>query len=152
MNQSEALTLAAEMLERVAPGRNYDAREFYNRLRDIKATISPSLGDEMVDKATTKNEGIPRPTLATWPRTAILDGEEFCEVERRAIEGRDLLLMESYRDGGEAPWVIIDASTNETVLYEAPNGFQDYFDDEARSANPRGVGPLAAVPKLREQN
>ena len=39
MNQSEALTLAVEMLERVATGRNYDTREFYDRLRDIKATI-----------------------------------------------------------------------------------------------------------------
>jgi len=32
--------------------------------------------------------------------------------------------MESCRDGGEAPGVIIDASTNETVLYEAPNDFR----------------------------
>jgi hypothetical protein len=126
MNQSEALTLAVEMLERVAPGSNYDTREFYDRLREIKATISPSLGRKMVDKASTENEALPKPTLASWPRTAILDGEEFCEIERRTIRGRDLILMESCRDGGEAPGVIIDASTNETVLYEAPNGFQDY--------------------------
>ena len=126
MDQSEALTLAVEMLERVAPGRNYDTREFYDRLRDIKATISPSLGHEMVDKIAAESGASPKSTLATWPRTAILDGEEFCEIERRTIEGRDLILMESCRDGGEAPGVIIDASTNETVLYEAPNGFRDY--------------------------
>jgi hypothetical protein len=126
MNQSEALALAVEMLERVAPGRNYDNREFYDRLRDIKATISPSLDHEMGDRAAAENDAPPKPTLAPWPRTAILDGEEFCEIERRLIEGRDLILMESCRDGGEAPGVIIDASTNETVLYEAPNGFRDY--------------------------
>ncbi len=126
MNQSEALTLAVEMLERVAPGRNYDTREFYDRLRDIKATISPSLGRELVGKDAAENVAPPKPTLAPWPRTAILDGEEFCEIERRTVEGRDLILMESCRDGDEAPGVIIDASTNETVLYEAPNGFQDY--------------------------
>ena len=107
MNQSEALTLAVQMLERVAPGRNYETREFYDRLRDIKATMSPS-------------------PLRPWPRTAIVDGEEFCEIDRRTIEGRDLILMESCRDGGEAPEIIVDASTNETVLDEACNGFRDY--------------------------
>ena len=151
MNQSEALTLAVEMLERVAPGSNYDTREFYDRLREIKATISPSLGRKMVDKASTENEALPKPTLASWPRTAILDGEEFCEIERRTIKGRDLILMESCRDGGEAPGVIIDASTNETVLYEATNGFRDYFDDEKSAANLPGVASLAAIPELREQ-
>jgi hypothetical protein len=132
MNQSEALTLAVEMLERVAPGRNYDTREFYDRLRDIKATISPSLGREMVDEAATASEAPPRLTMALWPRTAILDGEEFCEIERRTIEGRDLILMESCRDGGEAPGAIIDARTNEVVLFEAPNGFRDYRESLSR--------------------
>ena len=108
MNQAEALTLAVEMLERVAPGRNYDPREFHNKLRDIKATISPS-------------------PLCSWPKTAIVDGEEFCEIDRRTIKGRELILMESCRDGGEAPAIIVDARTNETVLHEACNGFQDYL-------------------------
>lgn len=126
MNQSEALALAVEMLERVAPGRNYDTREFYDRLLDIKAAISPSLGHEMVEEAAAENGAPPKPTLSAWPRTAILGGEEFCEIDRRVIEGRELILMESCRDGGEAPGAIIDANTNETVLYEAPNGFRDY--------------------------
>ena len=104
MNQSEALALAVEMLERVAPGRNYDTREFYDRLLDIKAAISPSLGHEMVEEAAAENGAPPKPTLsALRPRTAILGGEEFCEIDRRVIEGRELILMESCRDGGEAP-------------------------------------------------
>jgi hypothetical protein len=48
MNQSEALNLAIEMLERVAPGTNFDTREYYDNLRDIKATISPDRPNPMI--------------------------------------------------------------------------------------------------------
>ena len=114
MNQTEALNLAVEMLERVAPGHNYDTREFHENLRTIKATISPA-------------EQAP----AFSPKTAIVQGEEFCEIERTTIEGRDLILMESCRDGGEAPTIIVDADTYEIVMDEVYNGFQDYCHEES---------------------
>ena len=117
MNQNEALNLAVEMLERVAPGRNYENREFYEKLRDIKATISPA-----------------KPTSVTWPRTAIVDGEEFYEIGQEAFEGKVLVLMESCRDGGEAPAIIVDADTHEVVIDEVYNGFQDYRDEQAAAS------------------
>jgi hypothetical protein len=113
MNQSEALNLAVEMLERVAPGTNYETRDFYEKLSNIKATISPV-----------------KPSSSSWPRTAIVDGEEFYEIGRQTIEGRELLLMESCRDGGEAPAIIVDANTHEVLLDEVYNGFQDYRKEE----------------------
>jgi hypothetical protein len=70
---------------------------------------------------------MPKSKQASWPRTAIICGEEFCEIAQQTFEGRDLILMESCRDGGEAPAVIVDASTNEIVVDEACNGFQDYL-------------------------
>ncbi|MGO9324656.1 MAG: hypothetical protein ACLP07_08855 [Terracidiphilus sp.] len=127
MNQSEALSLAVEMLERVAPGSNYDARVFLEKLREIKATISPA---ESVPKTFSPREKVTGSTsnssLVPWPRTVIVGGEEFCEIGRRTINGRELILMESCRDGGEAPAIIVDAATNETMLDEVCNGFYDY--------------------------
>lgn len=127
MNQSEALSQAIEMLERVAPGRNYDAREFHEKLREIKATISPVVSSprmpgerERATHATLNSSSIPQ------PKTAIVDGEEFCEIDRRTIDGRELILMESCRDGGEAPTIIVDAATGETVSDEVYNGFRGY--------------------------
>jgi hypothetical protein len=136
MNQSEALSLAIEMLERVAPGVNYDANEFYEQLRDIKATILPG-GPKAVDPGSAGTGA--RPDAAAeassardfWPRTVIVCGEEFYEIDRQTIEGRNLILMESCRDGGEAPAVIVDADTHEVVIDEADNGFQDYRDERA---------------------
>jgi hypothetical protein len=140
MNQSEALSLAVEMLERVAPGTNYDTREFYERLRDIKATIPPADPDpKNIDLVREGAKAPPKPAPAPWPRTAILDGEEFCEVDRRMIEGRELILMESCRDGSEAPAIIVDANTNETVLEEACNGFEDYLGEAAFSSQAGGA-------------
>jgi hypothetical protein len=118
MKQTEALNLAIEMLERVAPGRNYGTREFYDRLRDIKSTVLPATNADPTKRASTH-----------WPKTSIVDGEEFCEIDRKTVKGRNLILMESCRDGGEAPAIIIDADTNETVLDEVNNGFQDYCDE-----------------------
>jgi hypothetical protein len=60
---------------------------------------------------------------------AICAGEEFYEVDRQTIEGRELILMESCRDGAEAPGIIVDAISNEIVLDEANDGFQDYIDE-----------------------
>jgi hypothetical protein len=37
--------------------------------------------------------------------------------------------MESCRDGAEAPGIIVDAISNEIVLDEANDGFQDYIDE-----------------------
>lgn len=116
MNQTESLNLAVEMLERVAPGINYNTREFYENLRGIKATISPA-------------EQAPVPS----PKTAIVQGEEYCEIGRKTIKGRDLILMESCRDGGEAPAIIVDADTHEIVVEEVCNGFQGYCEDESRN-------------------
>jgi len=104
MNQSEALTLAVEMLERVAPGSNYDTREFYDRLREIRRRSRPASAAKMVDKASTENEALPKPTLASWPRTAILDGEEFCEIERRTIRGRDFDIDGELPRWRRSPW------------------------------------------------
>jgi hypothetical protein len=136
MNQSEALSLAVEMLERVAPGSNYDAREFYEKLDSIKATIlpdKPNTVDQRPTGARARQDAGPEPSPTThlWPRTVIVDGEEFYEIDRRSIAGRNLLLMESSRDGGEAPAVIVDADTHEVVIYEANNGFEDYRDERA---------------------
>ncbi len=135
MNQSEDLSLAVEMLERVAPGSNYDTREFYEKLRSIKATIlpgKPNTFDPSPTGAGTKQDARPEPSPATvWPWTAIVDGEEFYEIDRRTIAGRNLVLMESCRDGGEAPAVIVDADTQEIVIDEANNGFKDYRDERA---------------------
>jgi hypothetical protein len=61
-----------------------------------------------------------------WPRTAIAHGEEFFEINRQMVNGRDLILMESCRDGGEAHAIIVDAATGETVSDEVYNGFRDY--------------------------
>ncbi len=135
MNQSEALIQAVEMLERVAPGRNYDTREFYEKLRGIKEAIlpdDPNAVEPGLAGAGTRRDSAaePSPAPLTWPRTAIVDGEEFCEIDRQTIEGRNLLLMESSRDGGEAPAVIVDADTQEVVIGEAYNGFQDYRDEQ----------------------
>jgi hypothetical protein len=116
MNRSEALDLAIEMLERVAPGRNYETRDFYEKLHEIKSTILPD---------TTNN-----PAPGRWPRTAIVCGEEFYEVGQRTTEGRDLLLLESNRDGSEAPAIIVDAKTHEIVMDEVYNGFRDYRDEQ----------------------
>jgi hypothetical protein len=127
MNQSEALSQAIEMLERVAPGRNYDAREFYKKLSQIKSTITPAESDPKTLRGSKKvTDAALNLSLAPWPRTAIVDGEEFCEIERRTINGRDLILMESCRDGGEAPAIMVDAGTNETVSDEVYNGFHGY--------------------------
>jgi len=135
MNQSEALSQAVEMLERVAPGRNYDAKEFYEKLRGIKAAILPEIPNAVY--ATLAGAGIMRESAAerssapvTWPRTVIVDGEEFYEIDRQTIEGRNLLLMASSRDGGEAPAVIVDADTHRVIIDEAFNGFQDYRDEQ----------------------
>jgi hypothetical protein len=114
MNQSKALILAVEMLERVAPGKNYDTPDFYGKLRSIKAAIPPCSSSS-----------------APWPRTAIVGGEEFFEVAQQAIEGRTLMLMESSRDGGEAPAIIVDAGTHEVVMDEVYNGFLDYREEGA---------------------
>jgi hypothetical protein len=127
MNQSEALSQAIEMLERVAPGRDYNAREFYEKLRQIKATIAPAeFGPKTLGGRKKVADAALIPSLAPWPRTAIVDGEEFCEIDRRTIDGRDLILMESCRDGSEAPAIMVDAGTNETVSDEVYNGFHDY--------------------------
>ena len=126
MNQSEALGLAIEMLERVAPGRNYDAREFYERLREIKAILPTESGPETLGPSGTVADTTSNSSLVPWLRTAILDGEEFIQIDRRTINGRDLILMESCRDGSEAPAIIVDAGTNETVLDEVYDGFHGY--------------------------
>jgi hypothetical protein len=112
MNQYEALTLAVEMLERVAPGRNFGTRAFYEQLSDIKRTIEPV-----------------SPSSVAWPRTAIVDGEEFYEICQQTIGGKNLVLLESSRDGGEAPAIIVDADTREVVMDEVYNGFQDYLEE-----------------------
>jgi hypothetical protein len=114
MNQTEALKLAVEMLDRIAPGSNYNTREFYENLRCIKATIAPA-----------------EQTPASSPQTAIAQGEEYCEIGRKTINGRNLILMESCRDGGEAPAMIVDADTHEIVMEEVYNGFQDYCHEES---------------------
>lgn len=135
MNQSEALSQAVEMLERVAPGRNYDATEFFEKLREIKASFLPEnpnavdaslAGAGIMEESTAERS----PTPVNWPRTVIVDGEEFFEIDRQTIDGRNLLLMESSRDGGEAPAVIIDADTHLVVIGEAFNGFQDYREEQ----------------------
>lgn len=127
MNQSEALNLAVEMLERVAPGRNYDAREFYERLREIKATISPTgSGPKTLSPSEEVANTTSNSSSVQWPRTAIADGEEFFEIDRQTIDGRGLILMESCRDGKEAPAIIVDASTNEIVVEEAYDGFHGF--------------------------
>jgi len=59
------------MLERVAPGSNYDTREFYDRLREIKATISPSLGRKMVDKASDRKRSTAETYAGLLAETAI---------------------------------------------------------------------------------
>jgi hypothetical protein len=127
MNQSEALILAIEMLERVAPGSNYDAHEFHEKLREIKATISPA---EPGPKTPGRRERVAiaksDSSLIPWPRVAVVSGEEYSEIGRRTIDGRELILMESCRDGSEAPAIIVDAVTNETILDEVWNGFLDY--------------------------
>lgn len=136
MNQSEALSLAVEMLERVAPGINFDDNEFYEQLRDIKATILPD-SPKTIDTGSAAAGGPQvaereeRPARQSWPRAVIVGGEEFCEIGRRTIEGRNLILMESCRDGGEAPAVIVDADTNEVVIDEADSGFRTYRDERA---------------------
>ncbi len=109
MNQAEALSQAIDMLENVAPGSQYNAHEFYERLRNIKAAISPA--EQAQDPS---------------PRTAIVGGEEYCEIDRKTINDRDLILMESCRDGGEAPAIIADANTREVLMEEVYNGFHDY--------------------------
>jgi hypothetical protein len=127
VNQSEALSLAIEMLERVAPGRNYDAREFYERLREIKATISPTgSGPKTPGPSENVANTASNSSSVQWPRTAIVGGEEFFEIDRQMIDGRGLILMESCRDGSEAPAIIVDASTNEMVVEEAYDGFHAY--------------------------
>jgi hypothetical protein len=127
MNQSEALSQAVEMLERVAPGRNYDRREFYERLSEIKATVSQmGSGPAKQRPSEMVADTSPSFSLVQWPRTTIEDGEEFFEIDRQTIDGRELILMESCRDGSEAPAIMVDASTNETVLDEVYNGFDDY--------------------------
>jgi hypothetical protein len=125
MNQSEALTLAIEMLERVAPSSSLDAREFYEKLGQIKAAVS-GIGSEFA-ALTSVGEEVGAP-LASWPRTVLVCGEEFCEITSQTIEGRHLLLMESSRDPGEAPEIIVDARTCEVLVDEAYNGFQSYRD------------------------
>lgn len=134
MNQSEALGLAVDMLERVAPGINCNDIDFYEQLRCIKATISadgPSTFDP--GSAGARQDAAAEAARAgrLWPRTVIVGGEEFCEIDRQTIEGRNLILMGSCRDGGEAPGVIVDADTHELVIDEADNGFQDYRDEMA---------------------
>lgn len=127
MNQSEALNLAVQMLESVAPGINCDPREFHYKLREIKAAISPTgSGPEPIGLNPAATKTPLQPSSAIWPKTAIVGGEEFCEIDRRIIGGRDLILMESCRDGNEAPAIIVDADTNETLVYEACNGFRDF--------------------------
>ena len=129
MNQTEALNLAVEMLERVAPGINYDTREFYENLRGIKATISPA-----------EQAQVPS------PKTAIVQGEEYCEIARKKIKGRDLILMESCRDGGEAPAIIVDADTHEIVMEEVDNGFQDYrYEESLASQGGKLVRPVQTL-------
>ena len=123
MNQSEALSLAIEMLERVAPGINYSRREYYERLEDIKAAIRTDETSE-ANLAPARIEA-----QKQYPRTAICAGEEFCEIDRQTIVGRELILMESCRDGGEAPGIIVDAISNEIMLDEATDGFQDYLGE-----------------------
>lgn len=142
MNQSEALSQAVEMLERVAPGRNYDAREFYEKLRAIKAAILSDNSSAVCPGLTCTGTGRDSaaeqsPAPLTWPRTVIVVGEEFYEIDRQTIEGRNLLLMESSRDGGEAPAVIVDADTHEVVIDEAYNGFQDYRDERLLAILPQ---------------
>ena len=134
MNQSEALGLAVEMLERVAPGINFGDSEFYEQLRVIKATILP----DNPDAVNPGSAGAPQDAAAEaslagnrWPMTVIVCGEEFCEIDRQTIGGRNLILMESCRDGGEAPAVIVDADTHEVVIDEADSGFRSYRDERA---------------------
>lgn len=134
MNQHEALNLAVEMLERVAPGLNCDTREFYEKLHDIKSAMLPAKSDTV--DSTITGTGVsqasvaePNPVPGRWPRTAIVCGEEFCEIGQQTISGRDLLLMESCRDRGEAPAVIVDANTREVVMDEVYDGFQSYHEE-----------------------
>jgi hypothetical protein len=127
MNQSEALILAIEMLERVAPGSNFDAREFHEKLCEIKATVSPAeSGPKILGRREKVADANSDSSLIPWPRAAIVSGEEYSEIGRRTIDGRELILMESCRDGSEAPAIIVDAVTNETILDEVWNGFLDY--------------------------
>jgi len=137
MNQQEALNLAIEMLERVAPGTNYDAREFYRNLREIKSTTSFA-GSRTIDQAPKRGRSAlalsPGRATKSWPRTAILAGEEYREIDRQRIKGRDLIVMESCRDEGEAPWIMVDAGTNEIVMDEV----------RANTGSRRGLGRLAS--------
>lgn len=127
MKQSEALSLAVELLERVAPGRNFKTAEFYASLRDIKSAIPPVQSDVGVIGVSLEPAMISKNSSSTyWPRTAIVCGEEFCEIDRRSIKGRNLILMQSCRDGSEAPGILVDADTHEVVLDEVVNGFRDY--------------------------
>jgi hypothetical protein len=133
MNQAEALSLAVEMLERVAPAINYGDSEYYEQLRAIKATILPDVPNAVDPGSPGVRQDAAAeasPARNRWPMTAIVGGEEFCEIDRQTIEGRNLILMESCRDGGEAPAVIVDADTHEVVIDEADNGFQDYRDEQ----------------------
>jgi hypothetical protein len=136
MNQSEALGLAVEMLERVAPGINFGDSEFYEQLRVIKATILPDNPDAVNpgSAGTGARQDVAAeasPAGRRWPMTVIVGGEEFYEIDRQTIEGRNLILMESCRDGGDAPGVIVDADTHDVVIDEVDNGFRDYRDKKA---------------------
>jgi hypothetical protein len=113
MKKSEALNLAIEMLERIGPGGGYDSQEFRDRLRAFREAASS------VELA-----------LVPEPRTAVLAGEQFYEIDRKTIKGRNLILMESARDYGEAPGIIVDADTDEIVLEEVNEGFLDLLDEE----------------------
>ena len=59
---------------------------------------------------------------------------DYYEIDRDTIDGRELVLMEHSTDGDEAPAIIVDAKTNEVLMDEVWNGFQDWRDDEARTA------------------
>jgi hypothetical protein len=58
---------------------------------------------------------------------------DYYEIDRQVIDGRELILMEHSIDGDEVPAIIVDTITQQVVMDEVWNGFDDYREDEART-------------------